>query len=1196
MNRPVFAAWIWLGILLAGCAPAGFAATAADEINEDHALASRLVTPHKPWGRGYAGGPLRALFFVHAGHSSEQWNDIGTRLREVVELGQRFDLQAEAVLYGGSGKAWGFHGQKLGEERAERLLALPRDLYVIAGFPMEKLPARLQYLIIEQVAKGAGLLCCGPGAAEFMTSKRQLQPLPAMLSDALPVLDGRSAAASTRAYRLGRGRGVWLCYGSPSLTPSHEFTWRGLAEYDYRMLLVGRAALWAAAREGQVSLGMAAGQPLRLDRSGPAVSPDVTLLSSASKTLDTQVSLELRRAWDGQTTSLGLFPAKLVPGQPARVAARLPRLRSGDYFLDAIVRSPRGVEAFGAEAIMVESDFGVGTVEMQEPFVERGRQILGRATLRGTPPAGSRLRIQFRDSYGRIVRQQEFPVVAGQGDYRFAYQADASATILMRAEAVLRSADEEVELKDAAFTVPKRRHGQFNFVQWDAPNDVPGYYAWRLLQQAGMNISLVSSMGGLRTQPAVLRACDATVACYSTRLLDEKDAQGRMQPVCWNHEPAVSAYVEKIVANQQLLRQQGVFVYSLGDEGVTLGCCTHPACMAAYRCYLESQYGTVDKLNASWGSAYRSFAEVDLLDSKDNMESAAARSAPARALDRQAFARANLARFSGRFGAAYKRLDPQAITGFEGTGDFGDDYDAILAANGFYGPYPGIGDDLVRSAAPRALIRSNWMGYSKTPDALCDAAWRMVLRGVDSVWFWMWDGIGSFRGYLSPTLDFWPATAELTDEMRPVRQGLGDLLLQSKSVHSGIALFYSVPSAIADRIHPGSQFIVPHSTHQLWTQYTSELGLDFRYLTGAMLKRGALDPREFKTILLPMAQAVSPEEAETIRHFVRSGGTLIADVRPGIYDGHCKPASPGMLDDLFGIRRAAAGKAVHGAADVHGSLDGRMLDVRIPDAVVDSGIQAVGAQSLGAAGQTPLVLVNRVGAGRAILLGFQLPSPGSKDPDPPAAEARRLLAWLYQVAGVEAAVSVSSPAGEPLPLVETRVWQNGDATIVGVYRQMRCAWFSPKSGMTAGEPVAAKIVLPAVRHVYDLRAGRYLGSVARIDARLRWGRANFYLLAPREIAAPQIRLSTATPAPGQTITATVTTGTLAGDAQRYALWMEIVDPQGQRPLWGQQVLVPQRGAGQVQVPVAFNDLPGRWRIRATELFSGRSAEAAWEIP
>ncbi len=359
--------------------------------------------------------------------------------------------------------------------------------------------------------------------------------------------------------------------------------------------------------------------------------------------------------------------------------------------------------------------------------------------------------------------------------------------------------DEEVELKEASFTVPKRRQGQFNFVQWDAPHDVLGYYAWRHLQQAGMNISLIGSLGGMRSQPPVLRACDASLIPYSTRLLDEKDADGYMKPVCWNHEPAVTEYVDKIVENQKQLRQQGVFVYSLGDEGVTLGCCVHPACLAAYRRYLAAQYGTLEKLNASWGSTYKSLDEVDLLDHKDHLETAALKTAPARWYDRQAFARVNLRQFSGRFVAAYKRLDPQAITGFEGTGTFGDDYDALLGTNSFYGPYPSIGDDLVRSAAPRRLIRSNWMGYSKTADALSDAAWRMVIKGVDSVWYWMWDGVGNWRGYLSPTLDFWPATAEVTDEMRPVRQGLGDLLLQSKMLHSGIAVFYSVPWQLASK-------------------------------------------------------------------------------------------------------------------------------------------------------------------------------------------------------------------------------------------------------------------------------------------------------------------------------------------------------------------------------------------------------------
>ena len=211
----------------------------------------------------------------------------------------------------------------------------------------------------------------------------------------------------------------------------------------------------------------------------------------------------------------------------------------------------------------------------------------------------------------------------------------------------------------------------------------------------------------------------------------------------------------------------------------------------------ERQYGTIARLNDSWGEKYASFAEVALLDPKDNMESQAVAAGKfARWYDRQAFARWNLMNLSGRFVKAYKELDPLAVTGFEGTGGFGDDINNIISINTFYSPYPSIGDDILRSIADRSLIRANWMGYSKTGDALSDAAWRMVMKEMDSIWYWMWSGAGSYRGYLTPTLDFYDCTADLTREMKPVREGLGDLLLKLKPRHSRIAIYYSVPSAI----------------------------------------------------------------------------------------------------------------------------------------------------------------------------------------------------------------------------------------------------------------------------------------------------------------------------------------------------------------------------------------------------------------
>ncbi len=1201
----------WAMSLLVASACQGQATStdaAAREVEEDNSLTTSLVTPHKAWGKGYAGGPVRALFLVYHGPYDGSWSDPGTRMREVVELCERFDLQADAAFFGGSGNGpWEFHGQKLGEERAERLLAKPYQLYVIAGFPMEKLPAKMQYLILEQVVKGAGLLYVNGAPCEYLAPKRLVDPVPAALTQGVPMLGGKTAAETMSAYRLKAGRGVWLKYGAYTLTPGQEFTRRGLAEYDYWMLLVGRAALWAASREGEVEVTVLGDKPLRLNRAN-AAGAEVALTSTAQQPVEALVGLELRRAADGAKTRLAGASVTLAPGQTARVPVTLPRLRAGDYFVDVMVarRDAAGlptdlgrpfpvvarVVAFGAGTLTVESDFGINEVTVNPGFVERGGSVSGKVSLRGTPPAKSVLRLRFCDSYDRVLNRQDLQVNPGQADYAFEYRTDPFATIVMRVEAALIVAGEEVEMKEASFTVPKRRQGQFNFVIWDAPRDVLGYYAWRKLQEVGMNTCLIGSFGP-SAQPPVLRACDASLIPYSTRIMDEKDENGYMKPVCWNDEPAVTKYVQGIVDNQKQLREQGVFTYSLGDEGVTLGCCVHPACLAAYRQYLNAQYGAIEQLNAEWGTNYKSFDDVDLLDHKDNMEEAASKTCFPRWYDRQAFARMNLAQFSHRFGVAYRALDPESHCGFEGTGGFGDDYDAILGANTFYGPYPSIGDDIIRGAAPRELIRSNWMGYSKTGDALSDAAWRMVMKGMDSVWYWMWAGCGSWRGYLSPTLDFWNCTADVAEEMKPVRQGLGDLLLKSKMTHSGIAIFYSVPSALSNHLEPGSGFIAADTTHETWTRLTYDLGLDFRYLTSQMLKSGALDVREFKVLLLPMAQAIGPEEAAAIRRFAQAGGTVIADVRPGIYDGHCKPMTPGVLDDLFGIQRTGRGKASDKPLAVKVHLEGRDLDLNIPQVRLDTDVKPGSAAGLARVGETPVLFVNRVGQGRAILLNCQLLLPQPDDAQ--AAGVRRLVGALYTAAGLKLAIRSTAPDGGTLPLTETRIWQDGDAQVIGLWRMMQGAWFSPKSGTTAGAPVAVKLTLPSPRHVYDLRAHKYLGNVATVDTKLRWGRANFFLALPYQIKGVDLSLTPSAPAPGTVVTASIRLRVPANVAEKHAVWVEVIDPDGQRPLWGRQVVMLEHGAGKVQFPVAFNEKPGQWKIEATELFSNQSAEAAWTV-
>ena len=54
-------------------------------------------------------------------------------------------------------------------------------------------------------------------------------------------------------------------------------------------------------------------------------------------------------------------------------------------------------------------------------------------------------------------------------------------------------------------------------------------------------------------------------------------------------------------------------------------------------------------------------------------------------------------------------------------------------------------------------------------------------------------------------------------------------------------------------------------------------------------------------------------------------------------------------------------------------------------------------------------------------------------------------------------------------------------------------------------------------------------------------------------------------------------------------------PAGTSTMWGRQPVLLAGGAGRVRIPIAYNDRPGTWRVRATDLWSGKSAEATWTI-
>ncbi len=1140
-----------VGVLLVSALAATPTAAAEDQLEEEHQLSMEFETPHTDWGQPYARGSIRALFFS---------NGRGTYAREIIELMERFDVKADAVYHHQIIDSPDFQwaGGDAGHQRMLRLLEKPYDVYIFNEIPIDKLTTEEQYKVLEPVTKGAGLVLVGVDDKRVLKPERQIQDLPPFLAKG-PVGD---------AFTVGEGRGIRLPK-RPDLP--YRVGWE--IEYDYWQERLGRAVLWAAGREPQMALDVTA-QAVEIGRQGlPAQVAAVSWAGARAGKTKLEVSL---RRWDGIKTPLGLLACERPEGQ---TAVRVPVVRAGDYHIDVRAISDRGVEAWATASFTVTSQRTVEAIEFDRDWGEIGESISGRVQLQGEALKNESLRVQLVDRRGRVIMRQPVQVDGDSGTFHFAIEP--WMPMLLRVEAVVMDGKNEASADYRFFKVTKRNRGQFNFLVWDCPRGTLAPYAEESLARLGITLQLGGGTPGLLSA-----AYNIAWVPYTTRV-------GYAEPTFWNDDPAIQKYVDDTVKRYVPAREHGVFVYSLGDETVTRGSSTDPKDLEVYRRYLRQQYGDIEALNRSWGTDFAGFDDVVLSDPDDNDEANSLREGNyPRWYDRQAYQCWNFVQYCKRFGDAFKKIDPKAKTGFEGAGTFaaGDDLDLIIRTNGFWSPYPGTADEVVRSIAPRDFPRSNWMGYTKDADSLLSRYWRMVTRGTDAVWWWRWDGLGRFHGLLAPHLGPYPHNRDMVDDTKVVRDGLGTLLIKSKMLDDGIAILYSMPSAYANRVEQGPSYGNYEKDHMAWFGAIRGLGLQFRYVTDRMLRLGEFNARRFKVLILPQAEALGPKEADVIRAFAEGGGTVIADVRPGLYDGHCKPLKGGCLDDLFGVERGPQAKASAQRATLQGKLGQQSFSFSWESANVDPSIRVIDAQTMGHAGDTPLVIVRKVGKGQAVLLNFAMLSfPPISTAETPEAAAEFVQA-LFAAAGVRPTVTLTGGDGRLVRNTQIIRWRNGHIELLALFNEgMGMGWLDTSKG---GKAQPAQVTLPRPMYVYDLRHHKALGRVKTFTTGIIPCRATFFALLPREAPDAQLRLSTSSTPPGKVVTARLEVPGLAG---LHALRIRATTPNGQPADWLDRVVIVGRQGAEVPLPVAFNDPPGKWTIRAIDLYTEKAVGATLTV-
>ena len=1116
------------------------------ELEVDHNVNSEFVTPHTVWAKPYALGTIRVLFFV---------NGRGTSAREVIELKQRFDVDPQMVFWARlvDTRRDEWHGGQMGIHRMARLLNEDWDAFVFLEVSPENVPVEQQVQLFESVIQGAGLVLIGTDDKRVLKKKNRLTETPAFLGD----VDG------VTAFTVRQGRGVRL-----PKRPAIGYRPGWEVAYDEWDMRVGKAILWSARKEPKLSLTL---MPADREWRRETLPDAAVTLGWQGAGVGTVADVSLRRD-DGTVVSVS---QQALSNPAGTLALDVPRVRAGGYVLDVVAREGKSVVGFGSVPFAVIDQRKVDEVTLERDWAEIGERLNGRATLSGQPGSGERLVVSLLDRRDRELARQTVEPGAAEG--AFVFDIRPWFPMLLEVRATLLDGTGEVASAWRFAHVVKRRHGRFNFIMWDMPHGNLAPLAEESLARTGVTVQL-----GGGPPPLYAAAHDIAWIPYTTHIRAQRDEKGVMKPVCWNDETAFQAHVDGIVDKWLAARRHGVFVYSLGDEIAVRGSCLSPPCLDAYRHYLREQYEDIGALNASWGSEYATFPDVQLSKPDDNDEQEALRVGNfPRWFDRQAFQSHNFGTLCARFGKGFRRIDPQSRCGFEGAGTFrhGDDLDGFVRHNAFWSPYPGTADEVLRSIAPRDFPRSNWMGYTKDADSLLGKYWRMVTRGCDAVWWWRWEVLNRFHGWLSPNLDPYPAVREILRDTQIVRDGLGDLLLCSDMQTDGIGILYSQPSAYAAKVQTSPSYGSYERNHTAFHHAVRELGCNFRYFTDRQMRLGEVDLSVFKAILLPLTQAMGAREAGLLRQYVSNGGVLVADVRPAIYDGHVKPLTAGQLDDVFGIKRTALGEALNADGRVKVVLaDGRTEPLAIVKARVDDGIRVAGASAAGAAGETPLFLANSFGRGRAVLLNLAMSTYPALSSEATPETAAELWRQTLGTGEVSPAFALTDAAGRRLRDVEVTRWVNGPAQVVSVFRHK-------------GQPQAAELRLPRAMHVYDLKGRKELGRLQKVGLTVTPYRAMFFALSAEPLAPVSVKVSPSV-ALGGVQRVRLTSRMPAG---QQAVSVQVTLPDGAVADWVDPVAVVDRHGTTVDVPVALNDPTGTWTVRATGLYTARTTTTQFSV-
>lgn len=588
--------------------------------------------------------------------------------------------------------------------------------------------------------------------------------------------------------------------------------------------------------------------------------------------------------------------------------------------------------------------------------------------------------------------------------------------------------------------------------------------------------------------------------------------QADRRPVCLADEAVRKRLAEKVARAVTAARRYRTRVaYALDDEiswsTFTAPCKwdNDPRTLEAFRRWLAMRYGSRAAVREQWG-AYAWLLDQRMATPDDFLDHYG-RPWPAWNLsplcDAWSFMDSQLLNLVGDLVGAANRIDADTPCGFVGGqcpspyGGF--DYARIARKVQFLEAYDiGCTAEIMRSFNPGNLMPLVQTGFADQRTPLSEwFNWYYFAHGNRGIIAWAERWFTPGRDMLAAG----PAVRRLADASRAILGGTW--------VHDGVAIYYSHPSIQVSWfidcqahgrtwINRSSSLNNQHAStvaaFWAWAKLLEDARLQYDFVSYADVLENGLDPRRYKVLILSRTLALSDQEAERIREYVRQGGHVIADHLPGRFDQHGRGRNRPALSDLFG------GAAIPVLPD--SLFGGRLLAETNPEthwrsnflhAAVDIWPLCRRANGFVVAQRgEPTFVRATVGEGSATLLNVSIMEYlryRAREPDR-ARSLRKPIVDLLTKAGASPRVSLSVAGSDP-PLTEAVYWfRDGRLYVLVVQNPLRLAG---ESGMGDVDtlrfdtvPLTIRFAMPQ-EGARDERSGRPLAD--GLEFRVDWKRS-----------------------------------------------------------------------------------------------------------